>query len=682
MSRSKRTFIKLSSLLLLGMAVLLFSLQTCRKFEPDGFLHVTTGTLYGVTANSAHTGGEVTTEGGSAVTLRGVCWGSKSNPTISDNHTEDGMGAGAFTSEITGLAPYTAYYVRAFASNSEGTTYGEQLQLRTLSASDATVTDIDGNVYQTIRFGEQIWMKENLKTTRYANGISISYMESAADWAGLGPDGKAYCWYDNSMENRDIYGGLYTWAAAMNGAAGSITNPSGIQGVCPDGWHLPSNSEWMDLEIYLGLTESVVEDLQREETVVGGKMKEEGTSHWNSPNTGATNSSGFSALPAGYMGNGGPEEIGKTTRFWSASEFNNSYAWIRTLNFDHASVSLNEYDKYQGISVRCVQGDGMAVRPSVTTLAITEFTSSAAKAGGEVTYDGEMEVTVRGVCWSTSAGPTISDDTTLNGTGTGKFESEISGLDPGTKYYVKAYAMNRLGTGYGNEVSFRTKFDYGYTVTDIDGNVYNTIQIGDQLWMAENLKTTRYADGSAIPHVESTLDWDLLGDEGKAYCWYNNQVGNKDIYGALYSWSAALNGATTSAQEPSGIQGACPDGWHVPSNREWKTLERAVGMTSYWIDLSGWRGTDEGGKLKEQGFSHWVSPNSGASNESGFTALPGGNRGITGNFSDMGSYGYFCSTTEYLNGVVIRYLSNTSSQIWLGNLSRRMGTSVRCLADL
>lgn len=682
MSRSKRTFIMLSAPLFLGMAVLLFSLQTCKKFEPDGFLHVTTGTLYGVTANSVYTGGEVTTVGGTAEPLRGVCWGTKSNPTISDNHTEDGMGAGTFNSKITELAPYAAYYVRAFATNSEGTTYGEQLQLRTLSASDATVTDIDGNVYQTIRFGEQIWMKENLKTTRYADGINLPYCGDNADWSDLGPEGKAYCWYDNSMENRDIYGGLYTWAAAMNGAGGSQANPSGIQGVCPDGWHLPSNSEWKDLEIYLGMTDSYAESTNREETVEGGKLKEAGTSHWNLPNTGATNSSGFSALPAGYMGSGGPDEIGKTTRFWSASEFSNSNAWVRALNFDAAAVSLEERSKANGISVRCVQGDGMPVRPSVTTLAITEFTDSTAKGGGEVSYDGEMEVTARGVCWSASTGPTISDDTTLNGTGTGIFESALSGLEPNTIYYVRAYAINSVGTAYGDEVSFTTKVVYRDTVTDIDGNVYNTIQIGDQFWMAENLKTTRYADGSVIPNVESTLDWDLLDDTGKGYCWYNNQATNKDIYGALYSWSAALNGATTSGQVPSGIQGACPDGWHIPSDGEWRILEQALGMTPYWLELTGWRGTDEGGKLKEQGFSHWVSPNSGASNESGFIALPGGNRSLSGNFSGMGSYGYFCSTTEYMNGVAIRYLSNTSSQIWLGNLSKRMGTSVRCLADL
>ncbi len=177
-------------------------------------------------------------------------------------------------------------------------------------------------------------------------------------------------------------------------------------------------------------------------------------------------------------------------------------------------------------------------------------------------------------------------------------------------------------------------------------NVYQTVQIGDQIWMAENLKTTRYADGSAIPLVEGTTGWDALTTTDKAYCWYDNSTANRDTYGGLYTWAAAMNGAAGSDANPSGVQGVCPDGWHLPSDAEWKELEMFLGMSQAEADDTGWRGTDEGGKLKEAGTTHWNSPNTGATNESGFTALPGGIRYVDGSFSNMGYGADFWASAE------------------------------------
>jgi uncharacterized protein (TIGR02145 family) len=209
------------------------------------------------------------------------------------------------------------------------------------------VKDIDGNVYNTVTIGTQTWMKENLKTTHYANGTAIPLITGNSNWEALTDTSKAYCWYDNdSATNANTYGALYTWSAAMNGAASSSSSPSSIQGVCPTGWHLPSDDEWTTLTDYLG-----------GEAVAGGKLKETGTTHWQSPNEGATNESGFTALPGGYR-YFIPDTfyyIGNYGYWWSSTEgvpFRActclSFAWNRYLAYDSSLVfrSLDVYKIY------------------------------------------------------------------------------------------------------------------------------------------------------------------------------------------------------------------------------------------------------------------------------------------------------------------------------------------------
>jgi uncharacterized protein (TIGR02145 family) len=208
------------------------------------------------------------------------------------------------------------------------------------------------------------------------------------------------------------------------------------------------------------------------------------------------------------------------------------------------------------------------------------------------------------------------------------------------------------------------------TVTDIDGNIYKTVTIGTQVWMAENLKTTHYADGTAIPLVTFSNNWDTLDYTDKAYCWYDDDsVTNANTYGALYTWSAAMNGATSSSSSPSGIQGVCPTGWHLPSDDEWTTLTDYLG------------GTDvAGGKLKDT--THWQSPNFGATNESGFTALPGSYRSYDGYFNYIGYYGYWWSAAEGNTATAwSRALTYDYSTVYRFEYDKPSGFSVRCLMD-
>jgi uncharacterized protein (TIGR02145 family) len=203
---------------------------------------------------------------------------------------------------------------------------------------------------------------------------------------------------------------------------------------------------------------------------------------------------------------------------------------------------------------------------------------------------------------------------------------------------------------------------YG-SLSDIEDNTYKTISIGKQEWMAENLKTTKYDDGTAIPLVTDDIEWINLSTP--ACCWYNNDAAAyKATYGALYNWYA-INTAS------NGDKNVCPSGWHVPNDDEWTIL------TDYLCGI-----TEAGGKLKETGTTHWISPNNGATNETGFTGLPGGNRDAYGKFFSVGINGYWWSSTEYSREyAMFRSTFYFNSNVVRGHDHKTEGYSVRCLRD-
>ena len=220
----------------------------------------------------------------------------------------------------------------------------------------------------------------------------------------------------------------------------------------------------------------------------------------------------------------------------------------------------------------------------------------------------------------------------------------------------------------GKESAFSNEVGIG-SFMDIGGNIYQTIKIGTQWWMVENLKVIRYRDGEPIPHVTNNTDWSNLGSG--AYCNYNNDVNNVATYGRLYNWYA-VNDA----------RGLAPAGWRVPMDADWKELEMFLGMSQTDADASGWRGSPVGGKLKEIGTVHWNSPNSDATNESGFTALPGGYRNIIGIFDNLEYYAYFWSSSENdENHAWSRYLNFYFSVVNRYSFDKRNGFSIRCVKD-
>ena len=207
------------------------------------------------------------------------------------------------------------------------------------------------------------------------------------------------------------------------------------------------------------------------------------------------------------------------------------------------------------------------------------------------------------------------------------------------------------------------------TVMDIDGNVYETVKIGPRLWMAENLKTTRYNTGDEIPKITDDETWMNLSTG--AYCEYENDVSHVETYGRLYNGYAVIDSRSIA-----------PEGWHVATDAEWKEMEMYLGMSQSEADASGRpRGTDEGGKLKEAGTTHWIWPNLWATNESGFTGLPGGSRSYLGTYDWMRLSGHFWTNEQGSGCLWRRVLYAGELTVWRDCYDKRYGHSVRCVMN-
>jgi uncharacterized protein (TIGR02145 family) len=433
----------------------------------------------------------------------------------------------------------------------------------------------------------------------------------------------------------------------------------------------------------------------------------------------------------------------------------NAGAKVDILNKFVLEYTISDLLKYETILAQATTPS--PTPPTVTTNTVTSVSTTTATCGGNVTAEGSTTVTAKGICWSTSQSPTTSGSITSDGTGTGAFTSNMTNLSPNTTYYVRAYAINSVGTSYGAQVSFKTnqvlsapivatntptsitmttatvggnvssdgnaavtergiywgtntnaattgtkvivgsgkgsfniiinsltastqyyviafaKNSVGETLgtelsfntnasgqtgnmSDIDGNTYNTVTIGTQEWMAENLKTTKYNDGSAIPNVTDNPAWAALTTG--AYCWYNNDIGKKAYYGALYNYYAVVDS-----------RNLCPSGWHIPTDAEFTTLTTYLGGENV-----------AGGKLKAN--TLWTSPNTGATNESGFSAFPSGYRGYSGTFVNINDHGLWWSSTKYSSSNVwYRVLRYNYSNVNRSRDNERNAFSVRCLKD-
>ncbi|GEM_PF-1127369 len=637
-------------------------------------VNLVTASITNIASNSAISGGDISGDNGLPVLIRGICWNTYPEPTIAHFKTSDGTGTGAFTSQLSVLMPSTTYYIRAYATNISGTTYGEEISFTTLPRTDPSECLIawypfNGDAAEATGYGANGTVNGAILTEdRFGNPNSAFYFNGI----------------DNSIT---IPGNLAITNSFTISFWAYPERESGYSNVLTDG-----NINYGGNDFLINFRDSDI-----------GIRADKGSSPLNYEDRGYPGLTNLNFLKrwvhvAWVMEPGGSKvyldgyKIAEINEAGTNEGFHDDHVtigarhvWTNMDNFFQGKLdefriyncNLNESEIY---SVYSKEG---SLLPTIETAFLSDTTATSISSGSKILSDGGSPITERGVCWSTSPNPTIGDNRTLDGTGTGSFTSQITGLLPGTTYYIRSYATNSAGITYGSELSFQTHstFPNCGSVTDIDGNIYNTVTIGTQCWMKENLKTTRYNDGTPISLVNTQNNWNDLTISSKAYCWYNDDINNKDPYGALYTWAAAMNGADTSTLNPSGVQGVCPTGWHLPSWNEWGVLIKYLDPYSY-IPIS-IESSIAGGKMKETGLSHWNSPNTGATNESGFTGLPGGGRSQSGEFLFFGNESYWWSTSQFgsVGYARVENLNYNNSSARRTSTPWKSGISVRCIKN-
>jgi uncharacterized protein (TIGR02145 family) len=613
-----------------AILILMFTtFLSCEKEEKIDPPHVETASVDEIFNTSARVGGRVTDNGGAEITDRGVYWGTSTSPEESGTKLQSGTGDGEFYETLDDLSSGVKYYVTAYAVNSAGTTYGNETFFTTQISLPTVITS-----------------------------LITEYTSTSATVGGSVTDNGGF-----EITVRGVY-----W--------GTEPNPR--------------------------LTGTRVE-----------------------------------------MGSGD-------------GDFSQTFTELsRSITYYVIAFATNIKGTSYGSEISFSTEPEL---PTVITATILDITPYSATAGGVVSSSGGSDVTERGIYWGTTAAPVTTGTKLVIDSGTGSFADTLDNLTPGTTYYVTAYAINSIGTAYGEEKSFLTigkepiideildykdlttngvvlsgviapgelnttvTFEVGLTtsygtsveadespltekdtvsvtitgltpntlyhyrivaandlgtvysadltfttvitgiqstVTDSEGNIYNTIGIGYQEWMTGNLKSVVYRNGTdSIPLAESDSLWGTMTTP--AYCWYaGDSAANYDPYGALYNWYAVNTG------------NLCPAGWHVPTNDDINELVNYVGGSGA-----------AGGLLKETGTVHWNSPNTGAKDKYGFTARGGGKRSDEGVFDFVKVEANWWTSTEYstLNASYFNILFNYGNS-FQAYLSKKTGMSVRCVKD-
>jgi uncharacterized protein (TIGR02145 family) len=325
----------MKTLFLISFSVLTISLfYSCKKEEFAGIPVLSTTAVVEISGVSMSSGGNITSDGGAMVTSRGIYWSTIPDQILEVNKTSDGAGTGNFTSNMSGLNGSTTYFVRAYATNSTGTAYGDQISFTT------RITDVDGNAYHSVTIGTQTWMVENLNVTHFNDGSEITLITSDLEWqTSTAP---AYSWYYNIVPLGGNNGSLYNYYAVNTGK------------LCPAGWNVPSDGEWKTLEMFLGMSQSEADMI---------KWRGEGTSSslkaadgWYVLN-GIQDMYGFKALPAGSRHglSGEFEDFDRGASWWSSTTYDYKNAWFRSIVSSETTIYRGDVPNQSGFSVRCLK---------------------------------------------------------------------------------------------------------------------------------------------------------------------------------------------------------------------------------------------------------------------------------------------------------------------------------------
>ncbi len=570
-------------------------------------IEVSTNNIGSINSYSASAGGSITQYGGSEITSRGVCWSTSQNPTINDDKTIDGTGAGDFASTITGISVNNTYYVRAYAINESGTTYGNQVTFNTnlpaLTTTEATEISVSGAI----------------------SGGNIS------NAGGTEIISRGVCWSTNenpTIENNHSSSGTGAGEYTVSITGLSIGNTYYVRAYATNSIGVAYGNQVTFSNDIPTLTTTSISDITETSASSGGEI---------------TNSGGTAVISRGICWSTSPSPtIGdnKTTNGSGTGTFSTSMTGLtKSETYYVRSYATN--------SIGTAYGNQLSFKAEILEFTTTELTSISDKeaySGVTIITGGGYNILSKGVCWSSSQNPTLEDSYTLDGAGSVSVSTKISGLIPSSTYYVRAYVTNTQGTFYGNQLSFVTLPP-------------QSLIIGNYEWMKFNLNVSVFRNGDTIPEAKTAEEWIAAGNnQSPAWCYYNDDPLNGAVYGKLYNWYAVNDS-----------RGLAPDGWNIPTNNDWSTLVTAVGGSTY-----------AGRNLKEAGTAHW-SANYGT-NSSGFTALPGGWRITDGTFVTLTTQGNWWSSSVYgSDWAYYFYLTSTTVKSYQAYKVRNFGMSVRCL---
>ncbi|MDD4971976.1 MAG: fibrobacter succinogenes major paralogous domain-containing protein [Paludibacter sp.] len=635
MNRMNKKYFFLSVIISITLAL---STTGCKEDAIPQAPTVVTFPVSDIEQQTATSGGSVSS--GSELTARGICWSTHQNPTIADSISREGNETGSFSSYLQNLKSDSTYYVRAYATNSTGTGYGSVMKFKTKHAQLNVVT---------------LPISEILLSSATCGGIVT------AD-KGISITERGLCWNETlipTTADSKVTGG--TGEGSFSGLITGLTSNKTylVRAYATNGTETIYGSvmTFKTRQIALNVTTLSINDVTQTTATSGGVVNCE-------------LSSSITARGVCWSTSDNPTIADtKSTEGVGTGSFTTNISTLtaNTTYFLRAYATNMEGTAY-GSTMTFKTSPGV---PTISTLAINNITSTSAKCDGKILNNGGSTVTTYGVCYGMYPNPTLSNgNSSSSTTPADNFTFTIYSLSAYTKYYVRAYATNAIGTVYGNELQFTTtgtapsngivfndNLTYG-NVTDNEGNNYRTITIGTQTWMAENLRATKFRNGDLIP-TTATLDQDITAEVAPIYQW---TTGNEDVFGRLYTWFAATD-----------TRNICPVGWHMPSETEWTTLVTAVGGNGIGGD-----------NLRETGTVHWgTTLNNGlASNSSGFTALPAGYISYSIIiYPNHNGCIWWSSTSNKPDSGSIRLLSGNFSTVQSMNYNKKYGYSIRCVKD-